>query len=473
MSGQKSTVERAPFTTESNHLDEWLLNRDWPVRALAAPPAGSALKPVPGDPGLPLIGHSVEMLRLGMNYVMKRYERHGPVSWASAFGTRTVSAAGPEATQIVFANKDKAFSQKGWEHFIGPFFKRGLMLLDFEEHIYHRRLMQLAFTADRLSGYMGQVGEVVRSELDSWLPRSGFPVYRALKQLTLDVATRVFMASSTGSDSDRLNRAFVDTVRAGTALVRLPVGRWGAGLRGRRVLEEYFRASLPAKRASDSDDLFAALCHAKTDEGETFTDDDVVNHMIFLMMAAHDTSTIATSSLVYYLGKHPDWQARVRAESLALGEDPLTVEALAELPTLDLVLKECLRLVAPVPWMLRRTVKDTDLLGHHVPAGTNVTTLSWINHMLPEYWTDPYRFDPDRFGEDRREDKSHRFAYMPFGGGVHKCIGMHFGTYEVKTLAHELVRRFEWSLPADYEVRWDPTALPLPKDGLPVDLRRR
>lgn len=468
-----STVVHAPYAVDKSPLDEWLFNREWPRRDLAAPPTGSTLKPVPGDAGFPVLGHSLEMLRLGMNYAMKRYRTHGPVSWVSAFGIRSVSATGPEATQVVLANRDKAYSQQGWEYFIGPFFNRGLMLLDFEEHIQHRRIMQQAFTADRLAGYLNQVSDVVRQRLDDWRPTEGFPVHPALKQLTLDVATRVFMASSTGADSDRLNKAFVDTVRAGTALVRLPIGRWGAGLRGRRMLEDYFRRSLPAKRASDSDDLFAALCHARTDEGETFTDTDVVNHMIFLMMAAHDTSTIATSALVYYLGKHPDWQDRVRAESLALGDEPLTVPALDRLPTLDLVLKESMRLVAPVPWMVRKTVKDTELLGHHVPAGVVVTTLSWINHMLPEYWSDPFRFDPDRFGPDRREDKSHRFAYMPFGGGVHKCIGMHFGTYEVKTLAHELVRRFEWSVPADYEVRWDPTALPLPKDGLPITLRRR
>ncbi|OLF13182.1 cytochrome P450 [Actinophytocola xinjiangensis] len=469
----QSTVVPPPYDVDHTRVNEWLLNRRRPVRDLAAPPPGSGLRPVPGDPGLPVIGHGIELLRLGINYAMKRYEQHGPVSWARAFGVNMVSATGPDAAQTVLANKDKAYSQQGWEYFIGPFFTRGLMLLDFEEHLYHRRLMQLAFTAERLSGYLGQVSEVVRSGLDDWAPGTGFPVYRSLKQLTLDVATRVFMASSVGADADRVTSAFVDTVRAGTALVRLPVGRWGAGLRGRRVLEDYFRAALPAKRASDSDDLFAALCHARTDEGETFTDDDVVNHMIFLMMAAHDTSTIATSALVYYLGKHPEWQDRVRAESLAMGDQPLTVEALGQLPALDLVLKESMRLVAPVPWMVRRTVKDTELLGHHVPAGVIVTTLSWVNHMLPEYWSDPLRFDPERFAQDRREDRSHRFAYMPFGGGVHKCIGMHFGTYEVKTLAHELVRRFEWSVPADYHVRWDPMALPLPKDGLPVTLRRR
>jgi cytochrome P450 len=463
----------APYATDQNVLDRWLYNREWPRRDLRTPPAGSGLKPVSGDPGLPVLGHSLEMIRLGMGYAMKRYRSHGPVSWVRAFGINVVSASGPDATQVVVTNKDKAYSQTGWEYFIGPFFNRGLMLLDFDEHLYHRRLMQQAFTNERLGAYLGRVGEVVRSGVDCWKPGANFPIYRALKQLTLDVATTIFMAAELGSDSDKLTRAFVDTVRAGTALVRLPVGRWGAGLRGRRVLEEYFRGRLPAKRASDSDDLFAALCHAKSDDGEMFSDEDVVNHMIFLMMAAHDTSTIATSAVTYYLGKHPEWQDRVREESLALGDDPLTVPALDRLPTLDLVIKEALRLVAPVPWLVRKTVRDTDLLGHDVPKGTLVTTLPWLNHVLEEYWPDPFRFDPERFAENRREDKSHRYAYMPFGGGVHKCIGMHFGTYEVKTLVHELVRRFTWTVPADYQVRWDPTALPLPHDGLPIDLRRR
>jgi cytochrome P450 len=465
---------QAPFEVDKNPFDRWLLEKEWRKKDLTTPPPG--LKPVAGDSGIPLLGHGVEMLRLGMNYAMKRYRSHGPVSWVSAFGVKVVSASGPDATQEVLANRDKAYSQTGWEYFIGPFFNRGLMLLDFDEHLYHRRIMQLAFTAERLSAYMTRVGEVVDESVSNWHPRDGFPVYPALKQLTLDVATRIFMASTLGgAESQRVTKAFVDTVRAGSALLRVPVpgGRWAAGLQGRRVLEDYFRRSLPEKRASDSDDLFAALCHARTDDGETFTDDDVVNHMIFLMMAAHDTATIATSSLVYYLGKNPEWQARVRAESLALGDERLTVPMLNELPALDLVLKESMRLVAPVPWMVRKTVKETELLGHHLPAGVFVSTLAWLNHMLPEYWTEPHRFDPLRFSEERREDKSHRFAYMPFGGGVHKCIGMHFGTYEVKTIAHELVRRFEWTVPQDYHVQWDPTALPMPKDGLPISIRRR
>ena len=141
----------------------------------------------------------------------------------------------------------------------------------------------------------------------------------------------------------------------------------------------------------------------------------------------------------------------MRAESLALGDGRLDMAALDGLRTLDLVIKESLRLVAPVPSLVRKTVRDTDLLGHYVPANTLISVTPWVNHLLPEYWPEPHRFDPERFAEGRREDKAHRLAWMPFGGGVHKCIGMHFGMYEVKTLVHELVRRFEWSVPADYD----------------------
>ena len=453
-------------------LDRWLLDRRPTSHVLAEPPPDSGLKPVLGDSGAPLLGHTVEILRLGINYWLKRYETHGPVSWIRAFGRPLVSAGGAEAAQEVLANRDKAFSQQGWTYFIGPFFNRGLMLLDFEEHLYHRRLMQEAFTRDRVAGYVGRVSSLVRSSVPAWGEQRSFPVYPALKQLTLDVATDVFMSADLGAERATLTTAFIDTVRAGTALVRRPVpgGRWGAGLRGRRVLEDFFRRELPARRAEDAGDLFSALCHARNDEGERFDDEDVVNHMIFLMMAAHDTSTIATTSVVYHLARNPEWQERARAESLALGDGPLDTAALDTLHTLDLVIKESLRLVAPVPATARMTVKDTQLLGHFVPAGTLVAVMPWLNHLLPEYWPDPMVFDPGRFAEDRREDKVHRYAWMPFGGGVHKCIGMHFGTYEIKTLMHEMLRTYRWSVPDDYRVRWDATALPVPADNLPVRL---
>ena len=344
------------------------------------------------------------------------------------------------------------------------------MLLDFEEHLYHRRVMQQAFTHERLKGYFARLGPAIRGGMSSWEDGSRVKLYPAIKELSLNLATEVFMDSRVDAGSDRINAAFVATVRAGTSFIRVPVpgGRWSAGLQGRRVLEEVFRERLPAKRQSDGDDLFSALCHAETDDGERFTDDDIVNHMIFLMMAAHDTTTITTSIVAYHLAKFPEWQERARSESLALGDDPLGIDDLGRLPTLDLVIKESLRLVPPVPGLARETASDTDLLGHFVPAGTLIVVSPWFNHFHTEYWSEPGRFDPGRFSDERREDQSHRYAWMPFGGGMHKCIGQHFGLLEVKGLLHELLRSKRLSVAPDYELTLDTIGLPVPSDGLPV-----
>src|SRR5690606_38235875 len=163
----------------------------------------------------------------------------------------------------------------------------------------------------------------------------------------------------------------------------------------------------------------------------------------------------------YYLGKHPEWQDKAREESLAVGEGPLGLAELDSLTTLDLVIKESLRLVAPVPSLMRKTVRDTELVGHYVPGGTLVAVSPMLNHYLSESWTDPMTFDPMRFAEPRREDRSHRFAWVPFGGGAHKCIGMHFGADEAKAPLHAMLMRHHGSLSAPYECPWCLPALPV------------
>ncbi len=292
-------------------LEARLLRTRWTETPLATPPPGSGLRGVPGDRGLPVLGHSLEVLIGGPVYASWRWERFGPVSWLDAFGIREVSVLGPDATEVVLTNRDGAFSQRGWDHFIGPFFHRGLMLLDFDEHLHHRRLMQVAFTRPRLAGYMRRVDEVASATIARWPVDGDVALYPRLKQLSLDIATRIFMGEELGADADTLTAAFIAAVRGGLALVRRPVpgGRWSAGLNGRRLLVRHFRERLPARRAAETGDLFSVLCHATTEEGERFSDDDVVNHMVFLMMAAHDTSTITTSAAAAHLADDPAWQS--------------------------------------------------------------------------------------------------------------------------------------------------------------------
>lgn len=444
------------------------------VSPLAEPPEGSGLEPVYGEPGLPVVGKTFLFMRHGPQLSIEQYDKFGPVSWTNFLGMRACAVVGAEAAQAVLVNKDKAFSQSGWEWFIGPFFKRGLMLLDGEEHLYHRRIMQEAFTRPRLEAYARQFGSVIERQVPTWPTDEPVQIYPMVKELSLGIATEIFMGTEQDEESARIAEAFEDCVRAGLAYFRFPVPglRWDRGLRSRKVLETYFRERIPAKRASDDEDLFAVLCKVSTDDGHAFSDEDIVNHMIFLMMAAHDTSTITATTVCWFLAKHPEWQERCREESLRFGDGPLELADTEKLESLDLCVMEALRLVTPVPGMARRAVRDTEILGRFVPEGTLVTVSAWASHLLPMIWTAADEFDPSRYEEPRREDKQHRLAHMAFGGGAHKCIGMSFGRAEVKALVHRLLLHYRLELPEPgYEVAWDMTSLPTPEDGLPLVLR--
>jgi cytochrome P450 len=285
------------------------------------------------------------------------------------------------------------------------------------------------------------------------------------------------MGHEPGTDRElvtKVNSAFTTTTRAGGAIIRrgVPPFKWWRGLQARKVLEDYFAERVRERRSATGNDMLTVLCHTEDEDGNRFSDDDIVNHMIFLMMAAHDTSTSTTTTMAYYLAAYPDWQARARDESARLGDGPLDIESLEKLETLDLVMNESLRLVTPVPWQMRQTVRDTELLGHYLPAKTNVVVWPGVNHKLPELWTDPEKFDPDRFAEPRAEHKRHRYAFTPFGGGAHKCIGMVFGQLEVKTVMHRLLRKYRLELPRPgYASRYDHGGMPVPMDGMPMVLR--
>jgi cytochrome P450 len=444
------------------------------ARPLAMPPPGSDLKPVMGDPGAPVVGHTLEFLHDGLRHARTYYERYGTVFWLNALGGQWVNVLGPDGLETVLTNRDRAFSNKlGWDPLIGPFFNRGVMLMDFEEHRHHRRIMQQAFKHERLVAYLEKMNSAIARGIAGWRPGNGFELYRRAKQLTLDVATEVFMGAEPSPEADRLNAAFIDVVVGGQAIVRadVPGGKWHRGLESRRLLERYFYDQLPAKRASSDDDLFSVLCHAETEEGERFSDEDVVNHMIFTMMAAHDTSTITATMIGYYLAHRPEWQDRLRAESEALRKPAIGYEDLDALPSLDLVFKETLRINAPVGSLARQAVKDTEIDGHYIPAGAKLMLGIYATQRMEPWWRDPDTFDPERFSEERREDAVHKYAWVPFGGGVHKCIGMHFGSMEVKAFLHQLLLRNRWHVAPDYEPVLDYGTGPFPADGLPIVLR--
>ncbi len=460
-------------------LDQRLRQQDWPEFVFSQPPDGSDLKPVLGNAGLPLLGHLIEIYRGGPDFVLESYRRFGPVYYTKTPALDAVSALGPDATQEVFSNRNKDFSTVAWQGVIGPFFKRGLLLMDFDEHMYHRRIMQEAFTRTRLSGYIEHMDAVATAVVAQDWPANDrrFLFMPAVKELTLDIASVVFMGHEPGSDRElvtKINEAFTTTTRSGGAIIRTPVPpfKWWRGLQARKVLEDYFAARVTARRHANGTDMLSVLCHTADEDGNSFTDNDIVDHMIFLMMAAHDTSTSTLTTMAYHLAANPQWQDRCRQEGERIGDAPLDIEALEKLETFDLVINECLRMVTPLPFNVRQAVRDTEIQGHYIPAGTNINLWPGMNHRLPELWDSPERFDPDRFAAPRSEHKRHRYAFAPFGGGAHKCIGMVFGQLEIKTIMHRILRNYRLELPyPGYQPKYDFAGMPVPMDGMPIVLR--
>lgn len=436
----------------------------------------TATRRVPVEPGLPFIGQSFSALRRGGYYLMELQKRHGSAVTLSLFGFKFTMLFGPEANKLVYQNAEGLFESSQWEALIGPFFHRGLMLLDGGEHRLHRRIMLGAFTNKAQAGYFSGMQPRILHDMDTWQPGEDFLVFDHLKAMTLNVGSEVFFGAAPGPEADEMNHSFLHMVQAATGIVRhnLPGTRWRRGLQGRAFLEAYFGGEIGARRKNPGTDLFSKLCEARTEDDELFSDDDVINHIIFVLMAAHDTSTITTSNMVYQLAKHPEWQDRLRAQSQALcdakGKTTLDYEDLAQLTDIELVFKETLRLCAPVPYVPRRLTQDIEFEGYHLPAGIMVSVSPWVTHYMEKFWDNPWQFDPERFTPERAQDITHRYQWVPFGGGAHHCIGFRFGEMEIKTILHQMLLRYRWSVPENYKMRQDFTSLPIPKDRLPVRL---
>lgn len=432
-------------------------------------------KHIPGEDGWPLFGKTVQFLRNQSTWSQSMYERYGPVFRSNAFFRRSVSVASPEAAYMLLRDKERNFSSElGWDGMIGRFFARGLMLRDFDDHRKHRRVMQEAFKKPALRAYLDMMSPLIEDQIRDWPTGREFRFYPTIKQLTLDLAGVVFTGMPPGPELARANQAFIDTMQALFAVNRLPLlGRkWARGKAARTYLAELFQRLIPAKRDGEDPDLLAWLCRAESDTGERLSDDEIVDHMVFLMLAAHDTTTSALTNIVWSIGAHPEWQERLRAQILELDRDHLSWDDLDQLGDVDLVLKEALRLYPPVTSIPRLVLRECEIEGHRIPQWTVLWLQVSLIHRLPELWTDPDRFDPERFSDERAEHKRHPGQFIPYSSGAHICLGMTFSIVQVKAVLNQLLKRYRIQLREGYAPKRQVVPFPKPIDDVPVTLER-
>ena len=436
-------------------------------------PTKADLAHIPHLPTLPFIGHTLSLLRHPYKFHGTSAERLGPVYKVLLLGQWRVSFAGVNAMDLIYGDPEKCLSSyHGWD-MLHSIFPGGLMLRDFDDHRQHRRIMQSAFRKTTMDAYRDRINDFMPLMIDRWPMDRSFRFFPAIKELTLGMGSAVFMGLEPDDPQvTRLNRAFQDEVNGAVGLVRapLPFTALRRGQKARAYLLEFFRTLIPERRADPGPDFFSQMCLAEDDTGAAWTEQEILDHFNFLMMAAHDTTAASLAKVIWALAAHPEWQDRVEAEIMGLPGEPNSDEVQAAMEVTDRVFREALRLLPPVPFVPRRTIKAFEWKGLHIPAGTWVSCLPGMVQMSPDLWTDPEEFDPDRFSPNRAEDRRHRYAWSPFGGGAHKCIGMHFAGMEVKIFLYHLLRRYRVELAGRRAVRWQRLPIPRPVGGLPIRL---
>jgi cytochrome P450 len=439
---------------------------------------------IPGEDGWPIVGNTFAALKHPVGHAEAMHRKYGPVYRDHLFGVRSVALLGPEANELVLFDREKNFSSShGWGFLLDRLFPRGLMLMDFDEHRLHRRALGVAFKPAPMKAYLGALNGGISRRIAEWhLTGSGqggsadLRFYPAIKQLTLDLAATSFLGIELGSQANAINRAFIDMVAAITGVVRAPIPGtlMRRGVRGREAIVAFFREEITRRRAGQATDLFSELCRATKEDGSPLTEQEIADHMSFLMMAAHDTLTSSVTSLVYLLGKHAEWQDKLRGEMHGLGLPPgapLPYERLDELELLEMAFKEAMRINPPVPGIPRTAVRDFQFKGHDIPAGTRVAVNPLLVHRAPELWPEPLKFDPLRFTNEAVRAR-HKYAWVPFGGGAHMCLGLHFAYMQAKSFFYHLLTTTRVSLADGYVPRWQMWPIPKPRDGLPIRIER-
>jgi len=245
----------------------------------------------------------------------------------------------------------------------------------------------------------------------------------------------------------------------------LPYGKaWSAGQALRRMLLRIVREH----RADSSATILGLMIGARDEHGAGFSDEELIDELLVLLWAGHDTITSLLTWLCYELARHPQIEQAARAEqSHVLGDRALAPSDLRQMPLLDRILREAERLHPPAPGGFRGVVEEFEYGGYRIPAGWTVMYSSVFTHHMPELWDAPERFDPDRFAAPREEGKR-PFALVGFGGGPRVCVGLAFAQMQMRIVMSYLLRALRFELLPDQDCSVVAVPTPMPRDGLRV-----
>lgn len=381
------------------------------------------------------------------------YEEYGPIFSMRLLHIRSVFMLGPEANHFITVAHPENFHWR--ESSFGdliPLLGDGLLTIDDDYHDRARAIMMPAFHREQVTASLAAMEAETDAAIAHLRPGEVVDVYEWMRNLAMRIAMRALL----GLDPDEAGKGAAAAhhferalgfygIDYALRLVRGPGSPWRKLVASRKVLDEIVFGEIARRRANpdpDRKDILSLLVGARGEGGEAFTDREIRDQVMTLMFAGHDTSTSTVTFMLYELARHPEILARLQEEQdrVLAGAAPTPEQLEKQLPYLDMVLDEILRLYPPAWVGPRRAVREFQFGGYTVPRGSYISYCSWASHRIPEVFPDPEVFIPERFARERKAALP-RGAYVPFGGGSRICIGKRFGQTEVKMVATMLLQR--------------------------------
>jgi cytochrome P450 len=362
----------------------------------------------------------------------------------------------------------------------------GLLTSENPLHTRQRRLAQPAFHKQRIASYASlMVDYAERHQRERWKDGQTLDLSQEMMHLTLAIVGKTLFDTNTEREAEEVREALSATMVSFTRFLmpfaelldHLPLPSTRRFQEARARLDKIIYRMIDERRKSGADrgDLLSMLIMAQDEDGDGggMTDEQLRDELMTIFLAGHETTANALTWTWYLLSQHPEVETRLHEEvDEVLGGRPPTVEDLPNLRYTEMVLAEAMRLYPPA-WVLgRRALKDYEVGGYRVPAGSLVIMSQYVTHRDERFFPDPLRFDPERWTPEAKAARP-QFSYFPFGGGPRRCIGEGFAWMEGILVIATLAQSWRMRLVPGHPVELRPVVTLRPKHGMRMTLGLR